>query len=146
MIAADVDPLRYDGHSDDPREVAGILRSFMPESVRVLDVGCGTGSVTTIVNRGKNNCVYGIEPDADRARVARSRGIDVFEGYLTNEYLEGREKFNVMVFADVLEHVAEPAALLRIVTRGLTRDGLLLVSVPNVDALECPGQTVNRAL
>src|SRR4249919_2983270 len=100
MIAADINPLRYDGHSDDPREVAGILRSFMPENVRVLDVGCGTGSVTAIVNRGKCNSVYGIEPDADRAQAARLRGIDVFEGYLTNEYLVGREKFNVMVFAD----------------------------------------------
>ena len=89
----------------------------MPSGVRVLDVGCGTGSVTTIANQGKNNRVWGIEPNATRAKIAESRGIDVVEGYLTDGYFIGRERFDVIIFADVLEHVAEPASLLRIAAR-----------------------------
>ena len=132
FLLGELNALRYDGHTEDAREVAGILRSFMPSGVRVLDVGCGTGSVTTIANREKHNNVYGIEPDPARAKVARSRGIEVFEGYLTDGYLVGREKFDVIMFADVLEHIAEPSTLLRIAAKGLKDDGLLLVSVPNV--------------
>jgi methionine biosynthesis protein MetW len=132
FVAADIDALRYEPHSEDSREVAGILRSMMPARVRVLDVGCGTGSLTAIANRGKDNVVYGIEPDAARAAAARSRGIEVFEGYFTDDYLADGQKFDVIAFADVLEHVAEPAALLRTARKALTSGGIVLVSVPNV--------------
>lgn len=104
----------------------------MPSNVRVLDVGCGTGSITAIANHEKNNRVYGIEPDAARAKIARSRGIDVSEGYLTDGYFMDREKFDVIMFVDVLEHVAEPASLLGVAAKGLKPDGVILVSVPNV--------------
>ena len=32
LVERPLNPLRYDGHSDDPYEVAGILRSLMPEN------------------------------------------------------------------------------------------------------------------
>ena len=130
-----VQPLRYDGQETAemiPFEAIGILRSFMPNSVRVLDVGCGTGSVTEIINRDKGNAVFGIEPDPTRAELARSRGIDVFCGTLTEEYFAGKEPFDIVIFADVLEHVADPAELLRLASIGLKSGGIVLVSVPNV--------------
>jgi methionine biosynthesis protein MetW len=131
-----VDPLRYDGNDiidpTDPFDVAGILRSFLPDGVQVLDVGCGTGALTNLVNQGKRNRVFGIEPDEKRAELAKTRGIDVSRGSLTEEYFKGREKFDVIIFADVLEHVPEPAALLRVASKGLKQNGLVLVSVPNV--------------
>lgn len=132
ILHKNVDPLRYDRLTEDPDEVAGILRSYMPSGAHVLDVGCGTGSVTLIVNRGKNNKLFGIEPDQARAALARSRGIDVFCGQLTEEYLSKHDKFDVILLADVLEHVAEPSALLRLAASGLRPGGLALISVPNV--------------
>jgi hypothetical protein len=49
LVSNPVNPLRYDGHnSADPFECTGILRSFLPAKARVLDVGCGTGSLTNI--------------------------------------------------------------------------------------------------
>jgi methionine biosynthesis protein MetW len=125
--------LRYDTHdSVDPLEVTGVLQSFLPNRVRILDVGCGTGSLTNVVTGGKNNEVLGIEPDKLRAEVANSRGVDVFCGILSEEYFNGRELFDVVMFADVLEHVADPAALLRLASKGLKPDGFVLISVPNV--------------
>jgi 2-polyprenyl-3-methyl-5-hydroxy-6-metoxy-1,4-benzoquinol methylase len=113
-------------------EVAGILRSFMPEGVRVLDVGCATGSVTLIANRGKNNQVIGVEPDETRAEIARSRGMEVISGVLDEALLERLGPFDVIMFADVLEHLPNPTETLELALKGLKEDGVVLASVPNV--------------
>lgn len=132
ITAAQIDPLRYDGHTDDPSEVAGLLRSLMPERVRVLDVGCGTGSVNLIVNRGKQNTITGIEPDDSRASVARSRGLSVHTGFLTENLLNELGQFDVVMASDVLEHVPAPSQLLALMVKATKPGGHILVSVPNV--------------
>jgi len=132
LVRGQLDPLRYDGQSDDPREVPGILHALMPQSARVLDVGCGTGSVTCVANKGKNNRVLAIEPDANRSAVARSRGIEVVCGFLDQEFLAQNGPFDVVMFSDVLEHLASPSDMLRLATSGLKPGGFILASVPNV--------------
>ncbi|MEA3002024.1 MAG: hypothetical protein QOH81_812 [Sphingomonadales bacterium] len=126
------DALRYDGHSDDPHEVAGIMRAAMPSGVRVLDVGCGTGSLALVVNAGKGNTVLGLEPDASRADMARSRGLPTITGTLDDEFVVAHGPFDAIIFADVLEHLPGPAQVLDVAVRGLMPGGLLLISVPNV--------------
>jgi methionine biosynthesis protein MetW len=124
--------LRYDWGTDDPHEVAGMLNALMPCRARVLDIGCGTGSVTLIANRDKGNELWGIEPDPERASLARTRGIDMTCGVLDQDFLARHERFDVVVLADVLEHVASPADLLGLAAEALNQDGLILLSVPNV--------------
>jgi methionine biosynthesis protein MetW len=124
--------LRYDGNSDHPQEVAGMLHALMPSGVRVLDVGCGTGSVAVIANRDRNNTVIGIEPDSQRADVARSRGLTVYTGFLDDAFLAAHEPFDVVMASDVLEHTASPAELLKLMTMAIKPDGIVLVSVPNI--------------
>ena len=132
LVDGPLNPLRYDGHSDDPNEVAGIFRALMPENARVLDVGCGTGSVTVIANRDKGNTVLAIEPDADRSAVATARGIDVFCGVLDHEFMSTRGPFDIIMFADVLEHLPSPDDMLKLAMSGLKPGGIILASVPNV--------------
>jgi methionine biosynthesis protein MetW len=126
------DALRYDGHTDDPAEVAGLMRAAMPEGIRVLDVGCGTGSLTLVVNAGKGNRVMGVEPDPERADKARSRGLDVVTGRLDDAFLAEHGPFDAITFADVIEHLPAPAQVLETAVRGLSPGGLILISVPNV--------------
>ena len=132
LLEKPLDPLRYDYHTDDPNEIAGVLHALMPEDARVLDVGCGTGSVAVIANRDKRNRVFGIEPDAARAAVANSRGIDTKCGYLDREFIAEKGPFDVIVFSDVLEHLQAPEEMLSLAAAGLKPDGIFLVSVPNV--------------
>jgi predicted TPR repeat methyltransferase len=112
LTRAELDPLRYDGQSDHPAEVAGMIHALMPSGVRVLDVGCGTGSVTLIA--------------------ATARGIDVHIGVLDDAYLAGRDKFDVVMSSDVLEHLPAPAELLRLFVAAARPGGLVILSVPNV--------------
>ena len=46
LLPVTVDPLRYDGHTADPRDAADLIASLVEPSVRVLDVSYGTGSLS----------------------------------------------------------------------------------------------------
>ncbi len=132
LVDVQLDALRYDDQTDDVHESPGMLRSLMPSGVRVLDVGCGTGSVTLIANRMKNNDVLGLEPDVQRAARSRSRGIDTVCGELDDTFVARHGLFDVVVFADVLEHLPAPAEALTRAIGLLKPGGLVLISVPNV--------------
>ena len=127
------DSLRYGGRkTDDPREAPGILLSYIARGSRVFDVGCGTGSLAASV-RDKLGCqVVGLEPNVDRARVAAERGIEVVNRMFTREDVAGLPRFDVVMFADVLEHFADPAAALQLARSLLAPGGCVVASVPNV--------------
>jgi methionine biosynthesis protein MetW len=127
-----IDPRRYDGHTEDPFEVAGMVAAMIPHGARVLDVGCGTGSVTKIVAAICGADIVGVEPDRVRADIARQRGIDVRQGVLTSELLSELGAFDVILFADVLEHLSNPQEMLMSVRGALRAQGMVVASVPNV--------------
>lgn len=104
----------------------------MPQGVRVLDVGCGTGALTLRATRDKGNEVVAVEPDPTRADVARSRGLDVICGILDDAFVATQRPFDVIIFSDVIEHVAAPSQLLDLASRALRPDGIIIASVPNV--------------
>ena len=134
LLAAPPDALRYDDEVDageDPYDPC-ILSQWMPRQVSVLDVGCATGSLTLRMNRGKDNSVLGLEPDAQRAALARARGLEVSCAILDEAFVATAGKFDVVVLADVIEHVAAPAELLRNAGALLRDGGRILASVPNV--------------
>ena len=130
--ASELDPLRYDGHTDDPCEAAGMLREALPTHSKVLDVGCGTGSLTLVANHNKHNEVIGLEPNAERAAAAADRGLNVVNAELSPELLREHGPFDAIIFADVIEHLPEPEHVLDLAVSGLRPGGLLLASVPNV--------------
>lgn len=100
----------------------------------VLDVGCSTGYLGEALAR-RGCAVTGLEMDAEAAEAARHRLDEVIEADLEAvtlaELLPGRQ-FDVVVFADVLEHLRDPAAVLRSAIPLLAPGGSVVVSVPNV--------------
>ena len=128
----ELDPFRYDGHLDAPQGVARMLADLVPVGARVLDVGCGTGSVSRIIAGSRNAKIIGIEPNSRRAAAARARGLEVYEERFTPAVLQLLEPFDVILFADVLEHVADPGSFLQFARRGLLPGGRVVASVPNV--------------
>ncbi|GGC11168.1 class I SAM-dependent methyltransferase [Cellulomonas carbonis] len=100
----------------------------------VLDVGCATGYLgAELVARG---CVVdGVEYDADAAATAAKALRHVVVGDLTtldlDAELEGR-RYDVIVCGDILEHLADPAPVLRRLVGLLAPGGSVVISMPNV--------------
>jgi methionine biosynthesis protein MetW len=132
LLVSVPDPLRYDGKLFHVDEVSGIVASMIARGARVLDVGCGTGSLARILCDACQAEVVGIEPDRARASVAAASGLQVHVGCLSRELLENLGFFDVVVFADVLEHLPNPQAQLLISRDALRAGGAVIVSVPNV--------------
>lgn len=124
--------LRYENQSTDPDDVAMKLASLVSGKGRILDVGCGTGSVTEIIKARTGAEVIGIEPDSDRQSIAIARGLEVYRGLLTEEFLLTHGPFQTILFADVLEHLQNPGEILLIAKKGLAPGGTIVASVPNV--------------
>ena len=102
----------------------------------VLDVGCGTGVNGEVIRRSGAH-VTGIERSAAAAAIAKQRLDEVIELDLLSERLFqqlANRRFDLIVFGDVLEHVAEPLEVLSKFTPLLEDGGHVIVSLPNVAA------------
>jgi SAM-dependent methyltransferase len=100
----------------------------------VLDVGCGAGANARELRRlASDATIVGIEPNAEAAGLARAAADEVFEGTL-ERWLDAEHdrRFDAVLLSDVIEHVADPLALLRRLNEHPgTRVAAWLVSVPN---------------
>ncbi|PWI57890.1 hypothetical protein BM613_06650 [Sulfoacidibacillus thermotolerans] len=113
------------------------LAALVPKVDRVLDVGCACGGLgLTLKNKGISY-VAGIELDKNAAIDAQSVLDQVWIGDAGKIQLPfPNQWFDAMVFADVIEHVAQPQHMLKNLLPYLKENGYLIVSIPNVGHLE----------
>ncbi|SDD81581.1 Methyltransferase domain-containing protein [Sanguibacter gelidistatuariae] len=101
---------------------------------KVLDVGCSTGYVArALVDNGCT--VSGIEYNEAAGEVARPSLERLVIADLNEVKLEDAfagERFDSIVFADVLEHLASPADVLRSSGSLLAAEGSIVISIPHV--------------
>src|ERR1700730_6604806 len=110
-----------------------ILKILEPEKgrLKILDVGTASGYLGKIL-RGKGHSVSGIENDAAAAEKAKGY-YDSFQLADLERYeFPFRREFDYILFADVLEHLRDPAAVLRKCLPALKESGKIIISVPNV--------------
>ena len=113
------------------------IADLVPAGARVLDVGTGSGALGAYLSTQKSCVVDGITGNPDEAAMAQAhyRMIWVCDLDQTLPEVVRQNCYDVVVCADVLEHLREPAALLRALRNCLESDGQVLLSVPNVTYL-----------
>ena len=126
---------KYTEFQDDPASTHSKIVSLVPPATRVLEFGCATGYMSKVLKDRLGCTVVGVEIDPEAAALAEQHAERVIVGDAEKiDYaaeLAG-EEFDVVLFADVLEHLKEPADVLRRVRPLVAENGVVVASIPNI--------------
>jgi len=110
--------------------------NVVPENSRCLDVGCWTGNLGRLLIEEKGCVVHGL--DGLKSVLDEAKGVGYSRTYEWNlnvdplTAFETNERYDVIIFADVLEHLVDPGAVLTFFASLLRPGGKIIVSLPNV--------------
>jgi 2-polyprenyl-3-methyl-5-hydroxy-6-metoxy-1,4-benzoquinol methylase len=121
-------PIKADRHSSHSQILKQCGAGY---GQRLLDVGCARGHLSSAL-AGQGWSVTGVEYDAADAAIAKETGIQVIVGSAEEALSSIKEKFDVIVFADVLEHFVHPLDVLVMATSLLAPNGRIIISIPNI--------------
>lgn len=111
------------------RKDLALVASLIPDGSRVLDLGCGTGSLLAHLMRQQDCAGTGVEIDPDKVLAAIRRGVPVIELDINRELDEfPSDSYDLVVLSRTLQTVRYPDRVLRQMARIADR---LIVSVPN---------------
>lgn len=112
-------------------EVLDVAERLRPSKGLLLDVGPNVGTCLALA-RERGFAVRGIEINAEAARYCREvRGLDVL-GQALAPGVFPEASFDVILLADVIEHLPDPLGALGCVQSLLRPGGLTLISTPDV--------------
>lgn len=101
----------------------------------VLDIACGTGYGSLHLLRSGAKKVIGVDISKEAIDYAKSkyqkRGIKFLQGNAENIPLESGAS-DVIVSIETIEHLKNPEKFLKEIKRVLKKDGLVIISTPNV--------------
>ena len=100
---------------------------------RLLDIGCGAGSLLEAARTHGWNA-QGLDVSAGAVKHVRSLGFEVFEGELHDAAFPAQH-FDVITAAELLEHLIDPQPLLHEVARLLRPGGLFWTTTPHARGL-----------
>jgi 2-polyprenyl-3-methyl-5-hydroxy-6-metoxy-1,4-benzoquinol methylase len=128
-------PCRYTEFVDTPNSTHNRITALVPENSRVLEFGCATGYMSEVLRKRRACTVTGIEIVPKAAAEAADHCDRIIVGdaeELDFDELFDEEEFDVVLFADVLEHLRDPGRVLRRVRPFLPPGGVVIASIPNV--------------
>lgn len=113
-----------------------ILRSISAPALRVLDVGGGSGWLLNLLKRADQRVSFTqvVDIDKNAGRLANANGHAYHEG--TIESFQSKEKFELILMLNLVEHVADPFALLHKSAELLAPGGIILVKTPNTESYD----------
>jgi len=111
-----------------------IIINLVRKNTKVLDVGCGNGFLGHYLKENRGCKVWGIERNESWAKEAKEHYEDVVIVDLNYERICERlqEKFDVIILADILEHLISPATVLNQIKKFVTENTDIIISLPNI--------------
>ena len=106
-----------------------VIADLLPNNTRVLDVGCGDGSLMNFLKKEKSIEVRGLELDQDNVQQCIKKGLPVIQGNAETELHQfPYQSFDYVVLSQTLQAFYDPEKVLK----ELLRIGKsVIVSIPN---------------
>lgn len=112
------------------------LEQFTPARfATALDIGCGLGwCLHTIQQASPETSIAGIEPSdyCSEHFVTQIGGELIARDVDSDWYLANQDRFDLIIFRHVLEHLLDPVAALKKVTHAMSPQGVLYIAVPDM--------------
>lgn len=115
-------------------ETAARFLRLVGRDKAVLEMGCSSGTQTRILKEQLGCRVTAVEINPEAARIAQQHAEKILVGNIEQIDFERElagQSFDVITFADVLEHLYDPAGTLRRIKAFLKPDGCIIATVPN---------------
>lgn len=97
---------------------------------KILDYGCGTGKLVEILIKKEIDTI-GFEPSEGARRIAWGKNLPVY-----GEIKPVEGGYDLIMFWHSLEHIETPLEIIKNINDFLSKEGLLLIAVPNADSFE----------
>ena len=106
-----------------------VISQIIQNNKRVLDVGCGDGTLMEYLKINQKNDVRGLEPQKNLVQKCIAKGLSVIEGDAEKELVQFPEKsFDYVVLSQTLQAFLFPEEVLK----QLLRIGKqTIISIPN---------------
>ncbi|MFT7228748.1 MAG: 2-polyprenyl-3-methyl-5-hydroxy-6-metoxy-1,4-benzoquinol methylase [Methylophilaceae bacterium] len=125
----------YDVDVESNTAPANVVR-MVGQNKSALEIGCGPGSITKILAEQSGCKVIGLELDPDAIEKVAPYCVKVMQADLNSSewprLLDNTDKFDVVVAADVLEHLYDPWASLQRMVPLIKPDGCIVISLPHI--------------
>ena len=108
-----------------------IVASLIGSGKQILDVGCGEGILAKLLET-KGNRVTAFDVSERAVNLARRNGVEAFVCDIENEDPPLKDKFDVIILSEVLEHLVFPDKVLRKIKKYLKEAGYVILTFPNI--------------
>ena len=122
---------KSEGYYDSIR--ADMLKYIPHDVKKTLEFGCGSGGFSGLVKDKFGAEVWAVEIDGRSAKAASEK----LDKVINCDAQEAIAKlpdncFDCIIFFDVLEHLVDPYSLLYDIKTKLTKEGVIVASIPNI--------------
>jgi 2-polyprenyl-3-methyl-5-hydroxy-6-metoxy-1,4-benzoquinol methylase len=120
----------------DRRSFAKVLAGIPGDRLSALDIGGGTGWLLDMIRAADPRCsdTWVVDFDPAARSAAEAAGHKYFTGRI--EDFQSATRFDLILMLNVIEHVADPRAVLAKARELLKPGGRLIIKTPNFDALD----------